>query len=340
MAMAIAALAVLVGTQLPPLEVAAGATARTASGFPASRRPARAPGELSRVLIVGDSVGKTLADRLARPARRAGLEFINKGVLGCGVVRGGPYRYFGKQHNNPRQCESWPTQWEGHVSRFDPDVVLVTVGRWEVMDRVHEGRWTQLGDPVFDRYIEDELERAVSVLGAGNAVVAMTTAPYFFRGERPDGGRWQEDDPARVDRFNAILRGVAARHPERVAVVDLNGQTSRGGQYTPVIDGVNLRFDGVHFSPQGATWLTPWLVGALVEMSPPVRDDPNARQTTTTGVPASTTPAPPATRAPRPTAPPTTATPAPTTDPPRETTTTETTSPPTTRVPLPTLPGQ
>ena len=36
---------VLVGTELPPLEEpAAGAVVRTASGFPASTRPARAPG--------------------------------------------------------------------------------------------------------------------------------------------------------------------------------------------------------------------------------------------------------------------------------------------------------
>ena len=35
------------------------------------------------------SIAKTLADRVARPAARAGLAITNKGVLGCGVVRGG-----------------------------------------------------------------------------------------------------------------------------------------------------------------------------------------------------------------------------------------------------------
>lgn len=230
--------------------------------------------------MVGDSIAKTLAQRFERPAVRAGIAFFNKGVLGCGVVRGGPFRYFGKQLDVPRDCDAWPRQWTEHVGRHDPDVVLVTVGRWEVMDRFHDGRWTGLGDPVFDRYIEAELERAVGILAAGDAVVAFTTAPYFLRGERPDGGRWPEDDPVRVDRFNTILRAVVARHPARVALLDLNAQTSRGGQYTPVIDGVNLRFDGVHFSPEGAAWLAPWFFSARLELAPPVRG--GARPTTTT----------------------------------------------------------
>ena len=341
-AVAVAAAAVLVGTQLPPLEEPASAAARTASGYPVSTRPARDPGEPSRVLIVGDSVGKTLADRIARRAARDGLAFTNKAVLGCGIVRGGPYKYFGKQLQQLRQCESWPTQWEGHVARVDPDVVLAVVGRWEVMDRVHDGTWTQLGQPAFDAYIESELERMVSVLGAGNAIVAVTTAPYFLRGERPDGGRWPEDDPARVDRFNAILRRVVDRHRERVALLDLNAQTSRGGVYTAVIDGVSLRFDGVHFSPQGSTWLAPWLIGALLEMSPPVNG-------VTPGVTAPTTTPPlqPATTAPRSTTPSTTARPsasttAPrpaTTQPPPSTTTTQTTRPPPPTI-VPTLPGR
>lgn len=354
MAIALTAGAVLAGTELPPLqEPAAGAVVRTASGFPASTRPVRAPGQPSRVLVVGDSIAKTLADRVARPAARAGLAMTNKGVLGCGVVRGGPYRYFGKQLATPRQCETWPRQWSEHVSRYDPDVVLATIGRWEVMDRMHAGRWTKLGDPVFDTYLESELERAVTVLSAGNAIVVFTTAPYFLRGERPDGGRWPEDDPVRVNHFNVLLRRVAERHPTRVAVLDLNAQTSRGGQYTPVIDGVNLRFDGVHFSPEGARWLQPWLFAALNEVSPPVTS--SGATTTTPRAPAPT--APPTTRTPGATTPPastappremtTTTRPAtttspPTTDPPPSSTSTTgppaTTSPPTT-APVPTIPS-
>jgi peptidoglycan/LPS O-acetylase OafA/YrhL len=342
LAMGLAAAVVLVGTELPPPRPAAAEVVRTESGYPTSRRPARPEGEPARVLVVGDSVGETLARRYVRPARRSGIAMTNKGLLGCGVVRGGPYRYFGKQLTPPRNCESWPRQWSEHVGRYDPDVVLAVLGRWEVMDRVHDGRWTAIGDPVFDRYLETELTEAVRVLSAGDATVLFTTAPYYFRGERPDGGRWPEDDPARVDRFNAILRGVVDRHADRAALLDLNAKTSVGGVYTPVVDGISLRFDGVHFSPEGANWLAPWFFGALLECAPPVAGGGARRPVVTTVAPAEgPAPSPPPSRPPRtaPTTSPTSA-PPPTTEPPPSTT--ETTEPPTTtttRPPLPTLPA-
>ena len=346
LAVGVTAAAVVAGTALPPSKAAQPAlVARTASGFPSSTRPARDAGEPARVLVVGDSVGKVLADRLHRRAARAGLAFTNKGVLGCGVVRGGPYRYFGKELQTPRECESWPSQWSGHVSRFDPDVVLLTVGRWEVMDRMHQGRWMRLGDPVFDRYLERELEEAVRILTVGDAVVVLTTAPYYLRGERPDGGRWPEDDPVRVNHFNGLLRNVAERHPNQVALLDLNAQTSRNGQYTPVIDGVNLRFDGVHFSPEGSTWLAPWLFDALFQVAPPMRAGgraPASTTTTPTVRPTGVAP-PPSPTTSRPTATTAPGTSTTTSTEPPESSTTSTTAPvdpTTTSTPLPTsIPG-
>ena len=51
-------------------------------------------------------------------------------------------------------------------------------------------------DPAFDDYIRSELERSFDVLSTRGAVVAYVTAPYYLRGERPDGGRWPEELPA------------------------------------------------------------------------------------------------------------------------------------------------
>ena len=288
-AAAVAVIAAVLGTMPPEEKAVASVAAPVAAGFPAPIRPPIPAGSPARVLVVGDSVAKTLAKRYERTARSYGLAITNAGVLGCGVVRGGPYRYFGQQRAALRACETWPDQFARHISRVDPDVVLLIVGRWEVMDRVYQGKWTHLGEPAFDRYIESELDRAFRVLSDGDAIVAVATAPYFLRGERPDGGRWPEDNPKRVDRFNQILRRVAARHPRHVAVLDLNERTSRGGRYTPVVDGVSLRFDGVHFSPEGARWLGPWLLGALSDMAPPSTGRPRPRPTVPTTRPRSST---------------------------------------------------
>jgi lysophospholipase L1-like esterase len=222
-----------------------------------------------KVMVVGDSVAETLAVGLNTPARQMGIDLLNEGTLGCGVVRGGPYEYFGATHPDLPECATWPQRWAGLIRSRDPDVVFMVVGRWEVMDRVHGGAWTRVGDPAFDAYLETELETAVNVLTARGATLALATAPYYLRGERPDGGRWPEDDPARVDAFNKLVREVAARHPQSVAIVDLGGHTSVGGRYTPYIDGIEMRYDGVHFTPLADRWLAPWLLPQLLALAPP-----------------------------------------------------------------------
>ncbi|HET6794475.1 MAG TPA: acyltransferase family protein [Acidimicrobiales bacterium] len=263
--------AALAGTAGPARGAAAATTttSTTVAAAPVIRRPALAPGQRVKVMVMGDSVAETLAVGLQTYARQDGITLDNEGILGCGIVQGGPYDYFGGRFQQPRQCDSWPERWSSLVDSHDPDVVFLVVGRWEVMDRVFNGVWTHLGDPAFDAYIASELDHAVQVLSARGAVVAVATAPYYLRGERPDGGRWPEDDPARVDRFNAIVRSVAARHPHTVTVVDLGGHTSVGGRYTPYVDGIEMRYDGVHFTPVADRWLAPWLLPQLLAVAPP-----------------------------------------------------------------------
>ncbi|HEX5267255.1 MAG TPA: acyltransferase family protein, partial [Acidimicrobiales bacterium] len=267
----------LVATTLPVVSAAAVPLAdRTHATVPARAsgsvrivRPPIPAGAPVKVMVVGDSVAETLASGLTTSARQMGIDLMNDGTLGCGVVRGGPYEYFGATHPDLPECATWPQRWAGLIRAHDPDVVFMVVGRWEVMDRVHDGTWTRVGDPSFDAYLQSELETAVDVLTARGATVALATAPYYLRGERPDGGRWPEDDPARVDAFNRLIRAVAAHHPQSVAIVDLGGHTSAGGRYTPYIDGIEMRYDGVHFTPLADRWLAPWLLPQLLALAPP-----------------------------------------------------------------------
>jgi hypothetical protein len=185
-------------------------------------------------------------------------------TLGCGLALGSPYRYFGAVHNVPQGCDIWPASIRDSVAAFDPDLVVILVGRWETMDRVHDGRWTQLGDPAFDDYLRGQLTQAVNIASARGATVVFATEPYNRRGERPDGGLWPEDEPARVDRWNALLHQVAAQHPATVRMLDLAARLCPRGAFAWQIDGVRLRSDGVHLTPDGVRWLTPWLISQLV----------------------------------------------------------------------------
>ena len=227
--------------------------------------PPPAPGEPLRVLVVGDSVAITLAQGLVGPARAHGAELHVDAVLGCGVVRGTPYRYFGKTDEQLAECADWPARWQRAVQYVRPHVVLAVVGRWEVMDRAFNGAFAHVGEPSFDTYLLEELALGSHVLRSTGARVAFATAPYYKRGERPDGGIWPEDEPARVDAFNALVRRVASTTGD--AVVDLNARTSDGaGGYTDSIDGFRIRYDGVHFTRHGAESLAPWLLPQLVAL--------------------------------------------------------------------------
>jgi lysophospholipase L1-like esterase len=54
-----------------------------------------------------------------------------------------------------------------------------------------------------------------------------------------------------------------------VRVVDLNEMVCPGGHYVGEADGVVVRFDGVHFSAEGADWVARRLVPALLAATAP-----------------------------------------------------------------------
>jgi peptidoglycan/LPS O-acetylase OafA/YrhL len=218
----------------------------------------RAPGTRT-VAVFGDSVAWTMM-RYLPPV--PGLSFTNYTTIGCGVARGGPYRYAGETLNQKPECDAWPSRWSQRIRHDRPDVVLLIVGRWEVVDRMSEGRWTDIGDPAYAGYLRGELNHALDTLGSTGARIVVTTEPYNRRGEKPDGSLYPEDQPDRADDWNTLLRSVVAKRPN-VSVLDLNNKLCPDGEYTTKVDGIKMRIDGVHPTPEAVKWLTPWLADAL-----------------------------------------------------------------------------
>jgi peptidoglycan/LPS O-acetylase OafA/YrhL len=227
---------------------------------PAGFRSARAlgprdPNRPFTVSVFGDSIGWTWMHFL--PAT-PGFQFIDHTVIGCSLVRGGPYHYLDETLDQKSECESWPGRWTSQVSLDQPDAVLLVIGRWETVDRVNEGRWTHIGDPAFDSYITGELRRAVDILSFSGAPVTLTNLPYSRRGERPNGSLYPEDDPHRVDEWNTLLAKTIGNRPD-VKVLDLKKKLCPDGVYTAKVNDIPVRSDGVHLTDEGVKWLTPWL---------------------------------------------------------------------------------
>jgi hypothetical protein len=94
----------------------------------------------------------------------------------------------------------------------------------------------------------------------------LLTAAYTHRAERPDGGLYPEDQPARVDAWNALLRTEAARR--NLIVLDLNKVVCPDGEFTWRVDGLRIRSDGLHYTPSGVQKLiAPWLLPKLAAIA-------------------------------------------------------------------------
>jgi peptidoglycan/LPS O-acetylase OafA/YrhL len=232
---------------------------------PPMQRAGRKLGPLPRITFFGDSVSWTLGTYLPE---QPGLWVSVRSVQGCGIARLPDIIQLGEGHTNYPGCPTWDARWRYGVDTDDPDVAVILLDRWELMDRKLDGVYQHVGEPEFDAYLTMELELAVGIAGSHGAQVVLLTAPYTRRAERPNGDLYDEDQPERVDAWNRILRTVAQLHPTQVTVLDLNKRVCPQGEFTWTIGRLRIRSDGLHFTPDGVRlWIAPWLMPQLARIA-------------------------------------------------------------------------
>jgi hypothetical protein len=249
-----------VPTVVPNAEASA-----TASLPPPVQRQPRQPGALPRVDFFGDSVAWTLGTYLPE---HPDLDVHVPAIQGCGITVLSDILELGTPHSLYSWCPQWPANWQSAVNTDDPDVSVILLDRWEFMDARLNGTYQHVGEPPFDAYLTGQLDQAVGIVSARAARVVLLTAPYTHRAETPSGGLYPEDQPARVDAWNALLRVEAAKHPGTVTVLDLNAIVCPQGTFTWSVGGLQIRSDGLHFTPAGVQQLiAPWLLPRLSRLA-------------------------------------------------------------------------
>lgn len=264
-----------VAPAVPPIPEAARATMSVPSPqASAAFRKAEglAPGQEVNVLLLGDSLALTLGLGLSVHSESWGAWINNQAVLGCDLD---PNSTVNLQQPGPTQaaqgCVDWQSKWASYVRESDPDVVAIELGRWEVSDRLVDGRWTRIGEPLWDDLYSRLLEQAVGIVDRGGAKVVLFTLPYVQQTtDAPDGQPWEINQPVRTDEYNALVRRVAAKFPGVVSVIDLNKLLDPSGHYTSYIDGVRVRNpDDEHPSIAGGELLRPVILPQLVTLGLP-----------------------------------------------------------------------
>jgi peptidoglycan/LPS O-acetylase OafA/YrhL len=248
-----------------------GLTASATPGVSASTsadpmlRPGRKPGPVPRIAFYGDSVSWTLAKYLPRGPD---IGLINRAIQGCGIARLPDLLQQGSGGTNYPGCTTWDATWKISVTNDDPDVAVILLDRWELMDRRIDGAYHHVGEPIYDAYLTSELDLALRIVTANGAHVALLTAPYTHRNEKPDGSLYPEDYPQRVDAWNRLLYAEQARNPKQVTIIDLNKRVCPNGVFTWTVgNGIQIRSDGLHFTPEGVQqWIAPWLLPKLAAL--------------------------------------------------------------------------
>ncbi len=271
-ALAVVVTALVLTTAPPAPQTATRAPKRTGVfAVPASLPAGVAPGQPVRILLVGDSLAYTLGGGLGVQAGSWGATLVNQGVVGCDLDPGSIVNIEGSVTLAAHGCADWQKKWQEQIDRLDPDVVAVLLGRWEVSDRIIDGRWTRIGEPAWDNRYQGELGQAIRILSSRGAHVAVLTLPYITQTtEAPDGTPWDINQPRRTDLYNALVRRTVARYPTVASVVDLNRLLDPHGTYASTIEGIPVRDDdNEHISLYGGMLLRPRILPELVQFGLP-----------------------------------------------------------------------
>ena len=185
--------------------------------------------------------------------------------LGCGVLTNVVRLERNVETPVPDHCKNWLSDWKRDLQLVDPDISVMEFGGWEVVGQQinGEGPFRVIGeDDELDALIEAKLTEAVDLLLSESEIVVVLTNPDTeigrLDGKSPDKP-FPESDPVRMDRFNEMLRTVAATDP-RIQVIDLAAWV----EARP--DERELRPDGVHFTTETAPIAADWLALQILDL--------------------------------------------------------------------------
>jgi len=228
----------------------------SSAGAPAGGAPT---GGSFRVYLAGDSVGFSLGYYYPK-GTVPGMTLGGDPDIGCGVARA-PIVLGGSAQPVDPKCTTWPRRWRAKAAQFHADVGLLVIGAWEVLDRQVDGRVLRAGTPEYETYLDGELQLAYDTLAPSSRRVAFLDVPCYHQPETGLDKALAEtrNDPARGEWLNQVLDRFVAAHADKAVLIHIKRFLCPNGAYVDTMQGVKVRYDGIHFSKDGTRLAWQWL---------------------------------------------------------------------------------
>jgi peptidoglycan/LPS O-acetylase OafA/YrhL len=225
--------------------------------------------EVASVALVGGSLAGTLppgfeawngehADQQVRLHTHVAAD--------CPLSGAGPVRLAGSVVGEDTDCVGFAPRLPRLLDEAGADVVVLVPGVADLGEREIDRQWVHLGDPVYDSWFRRHLRDLADTLEEAGVPVVWATSPHVRLAPTGDlEGDWTtvaDNDPARVDRLNEIVRSVAAGR-DSSTVIDLGAWAQRlpRGEFAP-----DYRAEGRDLSEAGATSAVAWMVPKLLDV--------------------------------------------------------------------------
>jgi peptidoglycan/LPS O-acetylase OafA/YrhL len=216
----------------------------------------------ARILLVGDSVTWSMLGGLEtwNEENEEQIHVDAHFAVACTLAEPGTVRALGRLEEPYESCRRMHADLPKTLADREYDAIVVTLGQKDLTDRYVDGEWRHLGDPVFDAWLQPQIDELADTLSVEGVPVLWSSASHV-RIARPNdpGSDWADypdNDPARVDRLNELIRAeIAGRPGFTILPVDEWMHQIPGGEFS-----TRYRADGVHFTVTGSDEFAEWLV--------------------------------------------------------------------------------
>ena len=119
-----------------------------------------------KLMVVGDSVAGTLGLGFQNLSASTGLTVWNRGRLGCGMFYDGSIYEGGEL--TPVGAGDWRVEWPAELQLFKPDVVMLLVGAWDILDGDVDGHLVKFGSVEYDTSVPRRRKTRIPPTGQGD----------------------------------------------------------------------------------------------------------------------------------------------------------------------------